>query len=68
MSVTISAERNVTPNEAENKLTGKSLCIETERMWNMKCMTIPVITGTTGTETKSSKKNLEAIPGKNPID
>ena len=25
----------------------KSLCIEIQRMWNMKCMIIPVITGAT---------------------
>jgi hypothetical protein len=26
----------------------KSLCIEIQRMWNLKCMIIPVITGATG--------------------
>ena len=43
----------------ENKC--KSLCIEIQRMWNMKCMIIPVMTGVTGIETKGLTKNLEAI-------
>jgi hypothetical protein len=46
----------------------KSLGIEIQRMWNLKCTIIPVITGATGTVTKSLRKNLEAIPGKHSID
>jgi hypothetical protein len=37
-------------------------------MWNLKCTIVPVIIVTTGIETKSLKKNLEAIPGKHSID
>jgi len=37
-------------------------------MWNMKCMIILLIIGTTGIVTKGLKKNLEAIPGKHSID
>jgi len=37
-------------------------------MWNIKCMTIAVITGATIIVTKGLKKNLEAIPGKYAID
>jgi hypothetical protein len=37
-------------------------------MWNMKCMSIPVVTGATGIVTKGLKKNLEAIPGKYSTD
>jgi hypothetical protein len=33
-------------------------------MWNMKCMIIPVLTGTTGILTKGLKKNLKAMTGK----
>ena len=61
----VTADRNVTQKEAENKLAYNSLGIEIQRMWNMKCMIIPVITGATGI---GLKKNLEAIPGKYSID
>jgi len=49
--------------EAGKKLKYKSLCIEIQRMW-----IIPVITGATGTVTRSLRKNLEAVPGKHSID
>jgi hypothetical protein len=41
--------------EAEKKLKYKSLCIEIQRMWNMKCMIIPVVIGATGIVTKGLK-------------
>jgi hypothetical protein len=66
--VAIPAERNVGKKEAEKKLKHKSLCIEIQRMWNLKCMIIPVIIGATGIVTSSLKKNLEAVPGKHSID
>jgi hypothetical protein len=40
------------------------LCMETQRMWNMKCKIIPVITGATGVVTKGLRKNLEVTPEK----
>jgi hypothetical protein len=39
-----------------------------QRMWNLKCKTIPVIIGATGVVTRSLRKNLEAVPGKHSID
>jgi hypothetical protein len=65
---TIPADRNVVQKEAENKLKYKSLYIEIQRMWNLKCTIIPVITGATGIITRSLRKNLEAVPGKHSID
>jgi hypothetical protein len=59
IDVAVPVDRNVTQNEAEKKLKYKSLCIELQRMWNMQCMIIPVITGTNRTVTKGLKKNLE---------
>ena len=50
------------------KLKYKSLCIEIQRMWNLKCTIVPVIIGATGIVTRSLKKNLETIPGKHWID
>jgi len=37
-------------------------------MWNLKCTTVPVITGATGVVTRSLKKNLETVAGKHSID
>jgi len=66
--VAIPADRNVVQKEAENKLKYKSLCIEIQRMWNLKCTVISVIIGATGIAMKSLRKNLEAVPGKHSID
>ena len=43
IDVAIPADRNVVQKEGENKLKYKSLCIEIQRMWNLKYMIIPVI-------------------------
>ena len=64
----IPADRNDVQKEAEKKLKYKSLCIEIQRMWNLKFTIVPVIIGATGIVTRSLKKNLETIPGKHSID
>jgi len=53
--------------EEEKKLKYKSLCTKIKRMWNLKCMTIPLINGNNGLITKDLKKNLEAKAGKHSI-
>jgi len=68
IDVAIPADRNIVQKEAEKKLKYRSLCIEIQRMWNLKCTIVPVIIGATGIITRSSKKNLETIPGKHSID
>jgi hypothetical protein len=68
IDVAIPADRNVAQKEAEKKLQYKSLGIEIQRMWNLKCTIIPVIIGAAGIVTKNLRKNLEAIPGKHLID
>jgi hypothetical protein len=68
MDVAIPTDRNVVQEESEKKLKYKSLCIEIHRMWDLKCTIIPVIIGATGIVTRSLRKNLEAVPGKNSID
>jgi len=66
--VTIPADRNVVQKEAEKKLKYKSYCIEIQRMWNLKCTIVPVITGANAIVTRSLRKNFEAVPGKHSID
>ena len=70
IDVAIPADRNVVQKEADKKLKYeyKSLCIEIQRMWNLKCTIIPIIIGATGIVTRSLRKNLEAVPGKHLID
>ena len=68
IGVAIPADRNVVQKEVGMKLKYKSLCIQIQRMWNLKCTIIPVITGATGIVTRRLKKNLEAVPGKHSID
>ena len=60
----IPADRNVVQKKAGKKLQYKSLGIEIQRMWNLKCTIIPVIIGATGIVKRSLRKNLEDIPGK----
>ena len=62
------ADRNVVQKEAEKKLKYNSLCIEMQRMWNLKCTIVQVTIGATGIVTRSLKKNLETVPGKHSID
>jgi hypothetical protein len=64
----IAAYRNVVQKEAEKKLKYRSLCIEIQRMWKLKCAIIPVITGATGIVTRSLRKHLEDVPGKHSKD
>jgi hypothetical protein len=64
----VQSDRNVTYNEEEKKFKYKNLCIEIQRMWNMKCFVIPVVTGVTGTVTRGLRKYLEEIPGKHSTD
>ena len=54
--------------EAEKKLKYKSLCIQAHQMWNLKSTIVPVINGATEIVTRSLRKNMEAVPGKQSID
>jgi hypothetical protein len=68
IDVAIPADRNVVQKEAEKRLKHKILCIEIQRMWNLKCTIIPVIIGATGIVTRSLRKNLKVIPGKHCLE
>jgi hypothetical protein len=52
IDVSIPSDRNIVQKEAENKLKYKHLSIEIQRMWNIKCLIKPGITGATGISTK----------------
>jgi hypothetical protein len=52
---------------AEKILKYKDLIIDIQRMWNVKTRVIPVIIGATGTISKSLRKYLSNVPGKNEI-
>jgi hypothetical protein len=68
IDLAIPANRNVVQKEAEKKLKYKSLSIEIQRMWNLKCTIVPVIIGATGIVTRNLRKNLETAPGNHSID
>jgi hypothetical protein len=67
IDVAIPSDRNLI-QESEKKLKYKHLSTEIQRMWNMKCFVIPVISGATGIVTRGLKIYLEKIPGKHSID
>jgi hypothetical protein len=67
IDVAIPGDRNVIKREAEKIIKYKDLIIETQRMWNIKTKVTPVITGATGTISKSFRKYLSSVPGKHDI-
>jgi len=67
IDVAILGDRNVIKKEAEKILKYKDLTIEIQHMWNVKTEMIPVIIGTTGTISKSSRKYVSNIPGKHEV-
>ena len=67
LEVAITGDRNVIKKEAEKILKYKDLTIEIQRMWNIKTRVIPVITGETGTISKSFRKYVSDIPGNHDV-
>jgi hypothetical protein len=67
IDVALPADRNVIKKEAEKIPMYKDLIIEIQRMWNVKTNETPVITGATGTISKSLRKNLSSVSGKHDI-
>ena len=50
--------------EAKKKLKYKSLSVEIERTWNMRCVTIPAIVEAIGIVTKRLRKKFGSRTGK----
>jgi ribosomal protein L17 len=67
IDVAIAGHRSVIKKEAEKILKYEDLITETQRMWNVKTKVAPVITGATGTISKSSRGSLSSIRGKHDI-
>ena len=63
----IIGDRNLIKKEAENILKYKDLIKEIQRIWNMKARMIPLITGATGTISKSLRQCLSIMSGKHEI-
>jgi hypothetical protein len=57
----------VIKKKAGKILKYKDLTIEIQHMWNVKTEVIPVITGATGTISKSFRKYVDNIPGKHEV-
>jgi hypothetical protein len=67
IDVAIPGYRNVIEKEGENILKCKYLITEIQRMWNVRAKVIPVVTGATGTISKSIRQYLSNISGKQKI-
>jgi len=67
IDVTITGDRNVIKKEAEKILKYEDLTIEIQRMWSVKTKVIPVITGATGTISKSLRIYMSNIRGKHEV-
>jgi len=67
IDVAISGDRNVIKKEGEKILKYKDPITEYQRMWNVKAKVIPVITGTNGTISKSLRRYLNNITGRQEI-
>jgi hypothetical protein len=55
IDVAIPSNKNITQEEAVKKLKYKNLSTELQRMWNIKCFVILVVTEATGIVTKGLK-------------
>jgi len=62
IDLAISGDRNVIKREAQKFLKYKDLTTEIRRMLNVKTKVILVITGATGTISKSFRKYVSNIP------
>ena len=65
--VAIPGDRKVFKKEALNILKKKDLKIEIQRIYSVKANVMPIITGATGTISKSLGQDLSNIPGEHEI-
>jgi hypothetical protein len=67
IDVAIPGDRNMIKKEVEKILKCKDLTTEIQCMWNVKTRVIPVITGATGTISKSFRKYVSTVPGNHEV-
>jgi hypothetical protein len=67
IDVAFPGDRNVIKKEAEKILVYKNLIKEIQPLWNVKAKVMPVITGATGTISKSLRQYLNNVPVKHDI-
>jgi hypothetical protein len=67
IDVAITGDRHVIKKEAEKILKYKDLTTEIQCMWNVKARVIPIITGATGTISKSFRKYVRDIQGNHDV-
>ena len=61
--MTVPSDKNISVKTAEKLSKYKDLEIEIERMWGLKCKTIPVVIGALGVIKKGISKEIGKIPG-----
>jgi hypothetical protein len=67
IDVAIPGDSNVIQKETEEILKHKDLTIEIQHMWNVKTRVIPVMTGATGTISKSFTQYVSTVPGNHDV-
>jgi len=67
INAAVPGDRNVIKKAAENILQYKDLITKIQCMWNVTAKLIPVITGATGTISKSLRQYLSNIPEQHEI-
>jgi hypothetical protein len=67
IAVAISGDKNMIKKEVEKILKYKDLTIEIQCMWDVKPRVTPIITGATGTISKSIRKYVSDIPGNHDV-
>ena len=64
IDVVIPADVNIVDKEWEKILKYVDLCLELQKIWNLRCIKfIPIVIGVLGSFTPNLLKNLEVLPG-----
>ena len=59
--MTVPSDRNIALKEIEKKSKYKDLGVEIQRMWQMKTIVLPVVTGVLGTVKKGMVEDIEKV-------
>ena len=68
IDMTIPADANIFCKESEKIDKSQDLCIELQRLWNLRTVkVIPIVIGCLGAYTPNLSKFLKELPGKHPM-